>query len=234
MSGKIGTTNSKYSKHEHIGSKYGKLTVIGIVPPTKKGRGYLWKCQCECGNETISAPLKLINGKTKSCGCAKRERIKADPLFDRTKHGGKNERLYRIWRGMKQRCENKENRDFKNYGGRGITVCNEWKNDYAVFRKWALDNGYLDDLTIERKDVDKGYCPENCTWIPAKMQAKNRQTSKWVEYNGERRIVSEWAEIYGIEPCTIYNRLRLGWSFEKAVSVPVKHKRSAEVFARPF
>lgn len=224
MGERLGNTISKYSKKEHIGSKYGRLTVIDIVPPKEAGRGYLWKCKCECGNETVSAPLKLIKGKTKSCGCAKRDRVKTDPLFDRTKHGGRHERLYRIWHGMKQRCERKENGDYQNYGGRGISICEEWRNNYAAFREWAFSNGYSDDLTIERKDVNGNYCPDNCTWISPKEQARNRRTNHWVEYNGERRIVAEWAEIYGVDAGSLHNRLRLGWDMEKAINTPVKHK----------
>lgn len=224
MAGKPGTTNSKYSNREHIGEKYGRLTVVDIIPSVNARKGYSWKCRCECGKETAVSPYKLITGKTKSCGCGKRDRVKTDPLFDRTTHGGRHERLYHIWHGMKQRCERKGNNDYHNYGGRGISVCKEWRNDYSAFKEWALSNGYTDELTIERKNVDGNYCPENCAWISSKAQARNRRTSHWVEYNGERHIVTEWAEIYGVEACALYNRLRLGWSMEKAISTPVKHR----------
>ena len=224
MASKRGTMRSKYSGREHIGEKYGRLTVIDIIPSVDANKGYSWKCRCDCGKETVVSPRKLITGLTKSCGCWKRDRVKTESIFDRTTHGGRHERLYSIWRGMIQRCERKENHDYPNYGGRGIAVCHEWRHDYAAFREWAVSNGYSEELTIERKNVNGNYCPENCTWIALKAQARNRRTSHWVEYNGERHVVTEWAEIFGVDAGTLHNRLRLGWSMERAISTPIKHR----------
>lgn len=222
MAGSRKITGSVNSTPDNIGRKYGKMTVIGIEHQiSSNGKyKYAWRCRCDCGNERIVAPAKLKSGHTKSCGCGKIDRIKDDARFDRTTHGGRHERLYHIWRGIKVRCHSEVSKDYSRYGGRGIIVCDEWRNSYAAFRDWAFSHGYDDTLTIERKDVNGNYCPENCCWIPLEDQSKNKTTSHWVEYNGERHIVSDWARIYGLKDATLHNRLRLGWSMERAISTP--------------
>lgn len=237
MAGAAGTTRSKNSSPEYIGKKYWNMTVIAIEPYTRKNGNhmYMWRCRCDCGNERLVAPTKLKSGSTKSCGCGKIARIKADVRFDRTTHGGNKERLHNIWCSMRSRCGTPTCKDYPSYGGRGIAVCAEW-NDYVAFRDWALSHGYDDTLTIERKDVNGNYCPENCCWIPLKDQNGNKRTSHWVEYNGERHIVSDWARIYGMDAGTLHNRLRLGWSMDSAISTPnlglgangLTYNRSAE------
>lgn len=222
MAGLPGTVKSVNSTPDNVGKKYWNMTVIAIVPRTMKNGShtYAWRCRCDCGNERLVAPAKLKFGHTKSCGCMKIERIKANPSMDRTTHGGRHDRLYNIWRGIKERCHAESCKDYGAYGGRGISVCEEWRNSYSKFKEWALNNGYDNNLSIERKDVNGDYRPENCCWIPLKDQNKNKRTSRWVEYNGERHIVSDWARIYGMDARTLYNRLRIGWSMEKAVNTP--------------
>ena len=145
-----------------------------------------------------------------------------------TKHGLSKTRLYRIFHGMKQRCYNPNNPEYKNYGGRGIKICPEWLNDFAEFYKWALSVGWDDnkeakEQTIERNNVNKDYCPENCRFIPISEQPLNKRDSRIITAFGETKNLSQWAEETGIPLTTIKARIdRLGWSYEKALSEPVK------------
>ena len=130
---------------------------------------------CTCGNKTIKTPYK-VGRSSFSCGCYKRERM----VQESTTHNGTNDKLYGVWIGMKMRCYNKKNAGYKNYGGRGIKVCDHWVSNYGAFRKWANENGYKGGLTIERKDVNGDYSPTNCTWIPKRFQSYNQtHTMGW-------------------------------------------------------
>ena len=119
---------------------------------------------------------------------------------------------------MKSRCLNKNSEKYKNYGGRGITVCEEWKNDFKTFYDWAMANGYSDELTIERRDVNGNYCPENCCWITSAEQAKNKTSNVVLEFNGESHNLSEWSKITGISSGELSYRIRRGWDVEKALT----------------
>lgn len=141
------------------------------------------------------------------------------------KHGyarvGNVERLHKIWRKMLERCDNPNCKEFKYYGGRGISIVPAWRN-YVVFREWAHSNGYQENLTIERKDNDAEYSPENCRWATMKEQCRNRTTTAWVEYKGERKSIAAWAELYGLKFATLYKRLKgYGWGIEEALTTPV-------------
>ena len=208
-----GRTISKYDDPKWLGQKFGMLTVTGFVN-RKKGNKYswCWQVKCECGEERIVYPYKLINGNTKSCGCAKKDRCRNMTEKYRITHNGRNDRLYHIWRGMKQRCLNVSGKDYKNYGGRGISVCEEWANDYAAFKKWALENGYSDELSIDRINVDADYSPENCRWADAKTQMNNTRFNIFVEINGETKTVKQWCDYYKLNPQTIYSRIHRGIS----------------------
>ena len=158
------------------GNKYNRLLVIKRAP--NKGRNTMFKCICDCGTIKDIGASNLKSGGTKSCGCLDKEVL----IKRNTKHGAKkdgiSERLYRIWKGMKTRCYYKKGSDFKHYGGRGITICDEWKNDYSVFRDWALANRYDDSLSIDRIDNDKGYSPKNCRWATQSQQVLNQRRHK--------------------------------------------------------
>lgn len=134
------------------------------------------------------------------------------------KHGMRGTRLYNIWRSMRQRCYNPKTINYHNYGGRGITVCEEWRNDFMNFYQWAMSTGYSDGLTIDRKDTDGNYEPSNCKWATYKQQSNNKRNSKYIEFRGESRTISEWADIVGISYKVIWSRIKSGWSVEDALT----------------
>lgn len=160
--------------------KYGQLTAIKRVG-TKSGCA-LWQCVCDCGTITEIPVRSLRCGNTKSCGCVHSSLISARNKAN-AKHNGEGERLYGVWHAMKQRCTDPNRKDYENYGGRGIKVCDEWANDYAIFREWSLQNGYDENAsygqcTLDRIDPNGHYCQDNCRWTDAKLQANNRRRSK--------------------------------------------------------
>lgn len=162
------------------GQRFGRLTAVKRVG-TKNGSP-LWECICDCGRIIQVSTNHLRSGNTRSCGCIHKEQLVSRNIKN-AKHGYEGERLYGVWRAMKQRCSNSNRKDFSNYGGRGVVVCTEWLNDYVAFRKWAFSNGYDPNAsymacTLDRIDVNKGYCPSNCRWVDMKIQANNRRRRK--------------------------------------------------------
>lgn len=189
------------------GQRFGRLTVETFEYCGPGGHSY-WRCKCDCGGEKVVRSSHLKSGNVSSCGCKTRKT-----------HGETKSRLYVIWNDMKQRCTNPGAIGFHLYGGRGITVCEEWMNSYEAFRDWALANGYRDDLSIDRKENDGPYCPENCRWATRREQANNTRKTRFLTYNGETHSVSEWARILGIKQSTLSARLnKFNWSVEEALS----------------
>ena len=184
----------------NIGDKHGRLTAIKQFECRK------WEFQCECGNTKIVSKYDVKRGHTASCGCLAKEGL----IERRRTHGESDSRLNHTWYNMKKRCYNHNNPKYKNYGARGIKVCDEWKDDYVAFSKWAHDNGYTDEMTIERIDVDGDYTPENCEWIPMIEQAKNRTSNKWVHIDGRKLSPADIEKRYGIPIKTIYARIASG------------------------
>lgn len=183
-----------------IGQKFGRLTVIDLVEsdaganiPTK------WICQCDCGKETVVRGSNLQSGVTRSCGCLSKELL----IERHFKHGGTGSRLYVTWQHMIRRCEKNTDRAYKYYGGRGISVHIDW-HDYTAFRDWALANGYADDLTIDRIDVNGNYEPSNCRWISLKEQQKNKRNNVWVVFNNETKNICDWARELNCRPQSVY------------------------------
>ena len=166
----------------------------------------------------------MTNGHTKSCGCLHSEKSRAASIT----HGETNSRLYHTWCGIKARCLNPNNPKYKNYGGRGITVCGDWEQSYESFRDWSLNNGYAENLSIDRIEVNGNYEPSNCRWVDNFIQANNRTDNFVIEYNGEIHTVHEWAVIAGISAINIRNRIKnLGWTAEKALNTQVKQRKGA-------
>jgi len=159
------------------GQKFGRLTAIKIIGLDKIKRNKVWLCQCECGNTAQVKAVFLGNGTTKSCGCLSKEtsiRTIKKAHITNIKHGMINTRLYSIWASMKDRCYNKNNTAYKYYGGKNIAICEEWKNNFMNFYNWAMENGYQDDLSIDRINSDGNYEPSNCHWATKKEQTINR------------------------------------------------------------
>ena len=129
---------------------------------------------------------------------------------------------------MHERCERKDHPNYKNYGGRGIYVCDDWK-EYLKFKEWALSHGYENGLSLDRIDNDSPYCPENCRFVTIKQQANNRRTNKFFELNGVAHTLAEWSDITGIKYQTIFNRIKIGWSFEDAINKPVNKRQNKAV-----
>lgn len=206
---------NKFATLDDISGKvFGRLTAIHVAGKYKNG-SVQWKCSCSCGGEAIVLGQKLRNGHTKSCGCLSRETAKAN----RTKHGKSNTRLFRIWSGMLNRCTNPKSTAWKYYGGRGINVCDEWRNDFASFHDWAVASGYSDVLTIEREDVDGGYHPANCRWATVEEQALNKR-------NNVRLADGRMAyPASSVSAAQLRKRLRGGMSLEDAALTPPMRQR---------
>ena len=203
--------------HDLTGQRFGWLLVIGRAEDKTTGSKpkTMWRCLCDCGKETVVWGSSLTQGTTVSCGCKKR------------KHGFANkERLYQTWKNMRRRCYTPSNKRYAQYGGRGITICPEW-DDYAVFRSWAMSNGYRDDLTIDRIDVDKGYSPDNCRWVGAKIQANNMTRNRFITFRGKTMTLSQWAEELGLSYGVINHRIQRGWDMDRIANTPVRGGENA-------
>lgn len=192
-------------KRDLTNMKFFRLTAIRDVGKSKDGHR-LWECLCDCGATKIESSHYLLSGKAKSCGCWSSERTIMFNKETKTKHGQRYTRLYNIWHGIKRRTSNPTDAGYKNYGGRGIYMCQEWHNDFASFHAWAMSNGYKEDLSIERIDNEGPYTPENCKWVTQKDQANNRRSSRYVEYMGKTLTLSQWATELGIPSARIYKR----------------------------
>lgn len=197
------------------GKVYGKLTVISFYK--REGRNTLWNCDCECGNTKIISTNSLNSGNCNSCGCIDKYKT----------HGLSLSRLYRIYGGMKSRCFYKKHMHYDNYGGRGITICDEWldsEDGFINFYNWAVHNGYKDDLSIDRNNNDGNYEPSNCSWENTKKQRNNCRNSHIVTAFGQEKTIQQWCDEIDIKYTTLAERLRRGWATEKAISTPVKKK----------
>jgi hypothetical protein len=206
------------------GESFGLLTVIAYAGHSSAHR-VMWDCACECGEKVTVRVDHLRDGGTQSCGCRVKRRM---ATLNRT-HGKSNTPLYRVWRGMIQRCEDANSPHFQYYGGRGITVCAEWRNSFEAFER-DMASGYRAGLSIDRVDNDRGYSASNCRWATDTQQSRNRRFNRLLTFEGETHCVTEWAELIGIKSTTLSERLRRGWPVERALTQDVlqpKAKRGA-------
>lgn len=205
--------------YDLTGKKFGHLTVLEKAGSDPKRAEWRWLCKCECGNLTIVPSYRLRHGGVTSCGCHQYDRNFC------SKKAKNYPRLYRIYRGMKTRCTNPKYLYWDRYGGRGISICDEWQN-FDNFCDWALSSGYEESkrcpaLSIDRIDVDKGYSPDNCRWATATQQANNTSRNHLISAFGKTMTIAEWARETGIKDRTIYHRVaEYGWTPEEAVSIP--------------
>lgn len=184
------------------GQKFGRLLVL----KKKKKRQSLhivWLCKCKCGTKVSVLGYSLKNGKTKSCGCYNLEMVRT--------HMMSGTYLYKIWIDIKDRCNNKNNTSYKNYGSRGIKICKEWNKDFMKFREWCLNNGFDKSLELDRRNNDKGYSPDNCRWITKKQNNRNKRTNVFIIYKGKRRTLIEVSELTGINYRTLVGRYGKGF-----------------------
>lgn len=201
-----------------IGKKFGSLTVIRKAE-NHKWNDVRWECVCSCGRVAYRRTTDLNSGKVTDCGNHAAEKLNLkygdSPRIAKT-------RLYKIYHDMIRRCEKPYREDYERYGGRGISVCDEWRNSYEAFRSWAINNGYSEELTIDRIDVNGNYSPENCKWSTYREQANNKRNNHIVEYHGKRFTLAELGRFVGIPGHIIGGRIRLGWDIERAVSTPIQ------------
>lgn len=181
--------------------KFNKLTAL--FPSKFEHGSYYWRCLCDCGNETDVIASKIVNGKIKSCGCARAGVNK--------KHGLKSHSLYSKWNNMKQRCYNPNNCSYPNYGAIGITVCDRWLNSVEDFYNDVIDGWEL-GLHLDRIDNSKGYSPENCRWVSMKENQNNKKTNVWVTHDGRTHTLAKWAEELGVKDNTLSSRKRKGYT----------------------
>ena len=201
--------DARRKKNGIIGKKYGRLKVLRLMGKSKD-RHLLWEAECECGKIRVVLGRSLRRGITRSCGCLQRETASRKA----TKHGMAGIPMYIVWRGMLGRCLNTNDKAYKDYGGRGIRVCKRW----LKFENFFQDMGKRPEgMTLDREDNNGNYEPGNCRWATQKEQCRNTRRNKFVEYKGEKKTISEWAEQIGMSSTTLWKRLDRGWSVERAL-----------------
>lgn len=196
-----------------IGQKFGQLIVIKYVDKDKRGQSR-WLCECDCKNKNkiIVLGYSLKDGNTQSCGCLRQNSA--------LKHGrSQNDKTYKSWENMKDRCTNPNNPKYKYYGGRRIKVCKQWMK----FEIFLTDMGERPPgLTLDRKNNNKNYCKSNCQWATRKEQARNTRRNRLITCFGKIQCLAAWAEEYNICPYVLRTRIKLGWPMEKALTTPIR------------
>lgn len=195
----------KKVKNDLTGKRFGRLEVIGVDDRNTRKTYYI--CMCDCGNIKSVRSDSLICGVIRSCGCLKKEQDKKN-LTANHSHKMSGTRIYEIWQGMKGRCYNQNDARYTSYGGRGITVCDDWKNDFATFYEWAKKNGYADTLTLDRINNDGNYCPNNCRWATSQQQSRNRRSNIKITIGNSTKTLMEWCKIFDLDYNTIHARYK--------------------------
>ncbi|TXJ78613.1 hypothetical protein E2C11_16535 [Streptomyces lavendulae] len=201
----------KGSKLGLTGRRFGRLLVIEQAGRSAR-KDVMWRCRCDCGEEVTTSASSLSLGRTQSCGCLRREAVAAAA----TRHGQSDNPLHKRWRNMLDRTGNPEHPAYPDYGGRGITVCERWR----AFENFAADMGptFSSDLSLDRIDNDGNYEPANCRWATLHEQARNRRDNRTITWRGRTMVIAEWSEFLGFNRYLISQRLRQGWSVERALT----------------
>jgi len=196
------------------GREFGRWKVIKITDERTKDGNVKWLCECSCEKRTTKtvSGSNLVKGVSTNCGCVRTEKVKK-----RAKHGLWNTRIYKTWHSMNRRCSNPKDSNYVNYGGRGITVCEEWK-EVIPFYNWAINNGYSKKLTIDRIDNDKGYYPENCRWVSMYVQSRNKRSNNFITFEGKSKIITDWAKYTGYDITTIRHRINNNLPIEEILA----------------
>lgn len=194
--------------------------LVVVKKSHRKNNKVMWECLCDCGNTTFVSTYYLTSGKIRSCGCLHKEQL----IARSTSHNQRGTHLYSVWRSLRQRCNNPNSIQYKDYGGRGITVCDEWNAHFEPFYDWAMANGYDEGLTIDRIDNNKGYSPDNCRWANRTTQCNNTRSNHRITYKGATHTLSEWTRITGLSYVCLRQRINnLHWSVKKALTTPNTH-----------
>ncbi len=203
-----------------VGKKFSSLEVLSFE--YMKNRGAYFLCKCDCGVLCIKLGTTIKSNTTKSCGCVGKETQRVAV----TKHGGSKGKLFFCLQAIKRRCFNAKNRSYRRYGGRGISVCDDWLV-YENFESWALSNGYKEGLSIDRINNDGNYEPGNCRWTTSKVQGNNKESCVYLTYNGEKLTIAQWAEKTNISWSTIKRRLKSGWPVNDILTTRTTHETSS-------
>ena len=204
------------------GQRFGRWIALNFVGKNKSAHT-IWSCQCDCGNIKDVLATNLTRGLSISCGCFSRETTSKV----KTTHGMTETKLYKKWEGMKRRCLYETGSRNGYYKAIGVTIWDEWMNSFEIFRDWALQNGYSDELSLDRIDNDSGYTPFNCRWVDRIQQMNNKTNNVWIEYNGVTHSAAEWSRITGIDGNTIRYRMSRNWPIIDVLFTP-KHSNDVE------
>lgn len=197
-----------------IGKTFGRWTVIGRVP-TGKGNNNAWQCRCACGSIGLLTRTRLVQSKSRSCGCYKRDAT----IKRNTTHNMKGTTEYSIWCNMKNRCYNKHDTSYKNYGGRGVQMCEQWRYSFAAFFE-DMGNRPSQKHSINRKDNNGNYTPDNCEWALPEVQANNTRHNLRISFNGTTKTLTQWAREMGLRREMIKGRIERGWPIDKLFNPP--------------
>lgn len=205
----------EYNGENLVGRSYGRLTVLAYVGKNRHNKA-LWKCLCACGTEKVIYGGSLRQGITVSCGCYRKEQAMKATVT----HGLYGHPLYRVWEGMKSRCQNQNSAKFEDYGGRGITVCDRWQLFVNFYED--MSPTWSEGLELEREKNDQGYSPENCKWATRTEQTRNTRRNRRYTIDGVEKVLVDWVEYFGVvEYGTVQSRLRAGWRVLEALTTPI-------------